>query len=224
MMKIIFACLLCFCCSLSLGFVTQTLPTQSSSATRIRYENTRARVATTPLDGLLEEKKQQTKGRQQQNQKPKITSISSAEEYLNFLVEDERLCMVKFYASWCKSCQKFGMQYEKIGKDVGDDIRMAEVEYGANKELCKSLGIKKVPSVHFYSMGKKVDGFPCGPKKIPMLMEKLSHYRSLSLSELSFEADMNEGASLMGASVLGTLCSEEAEKNKTEAAQCLAFV
>lgn len=125
------------------------------------------------------------------------------------------------------------MQYERIAGEVADlvtdeggvetfvdegDMRMAEIEYGAHKDLCKSLGIKKVPSVHFYSSGKKVDGFPCGPKKLPMLLEKLSHYRTLSLPELSFEADMNEGAGL-GATVLSTLCKEE---DKSKAAQCLA--
>ena len=78
------------------------------------------------------------------------------------------------------------MQYERIGKEIGDivlekdgsetlvsqgEIRLAEIEYGANKELCKALGVKKVPSVHFYSQGKKVDGFPCGPKKIAMVSD-----------------------------------------------------
>jgi hypothetical protein len=115
------------------------------------------------------------------------------------------------------------MQYARIGKEIGDlvvmnedgtetvvsegDTRLAEIEYGANKELCKSLGVKRVPSVHFYSLGKKVDGFSCGPKKITMLLEKLSHYRSLSLPELSFEADMNQGLTL-GDSVLETLSPE----------------
>ena len=115
------------------------------------------------------------------------------------------------------------MQYERIGKNIGDlvmvnedgtetivkegEIRMAEIEYGANRELCKSLGVKKVPSVHFYSQGKFIEGFPCGPKKIAMLLEKLTHYRSLSNSELAFEADMNQGSAL-GNSVLETLCAE----------------
>ena len=123
------------------------------------------------------------------------------------------------------------MQYERIGKNIGDlvvvdedgsetlvkegEIRMAEIEYGANRKLCKSLGVKKVPSVHFYSRGKLIDGFPCGPKKIAMLLEKLTHYRSLSHTELSFEADMNQGSAL-GNSVLEALCAEAPQCDLTE--------
>lgn len=185
-------------------------------STRIR--STRVFVAT-PIDGGKRQNRDA-----HNTPKPKITTISSAEEYLDFIAEDDRLCMVKFYASWCKSCQKMGMQYERIGKEIGDlvitnkdgtetvvksgEIRLAQIEYGANRKLCKSLDVKKVPSVHFYSQRKKVDGFPCGPKKIAMLLEKLSHYRSLSLVELSFEADMNEGSALADR-VLETLCEDE---------------
>jgi thioredoxin-like negative regulator of GroEL len=102
----------------------------------------------------------------------------------------------------------FGKQFERIGKNIGDletkdsslvkegEIRLGQIEFGANTKLCKKLGVKKVPSLHFYSESKKVDGFPCGPKKISHTLERLNHYRSLSLSELSFEADMNKGKAL----------------------------
>lgn len=112
------------------------------------------------------------------------------------------------------------MQYNRIGKEIGDlnarnkdgsetivregEVRMAEMEYGANIDLCKRLGVKKLPSVHFYSQGKLVDGFPCGPSKIGKVLEKFSEYRSMSPAELSFEADMNEGMAL-GDTVLTTL-------------------
>ncbi len=35
---------------------------------------------------------------------PKITAIHNRDELLEFLAEDDRLCVVKIYASWCKSC------------------------------------------------------------------------------------------------------------------------
>jgi hypothetical protein len=125
------------------------------------------------------------------------------------------------------------MQYERIGREIGDlvvrnkdgtetvardgQIRMAEIEYGANAELCERLGVKKLPSVHFYSDGKKVDGFPCGPKKLPMLLGKLSFYKELSPPELAFEADMNQGL-VLGESVLETLCGERSKSASAEMA------
>jgi len=140
--------------------------------------------------------------------KPKITQISSPEEFQKFLMEDDRLTMIRFYASWCKSCAKMGVHYKSIAREVGDhvitttdgkeivvrkgNVRIAEIEYGANEEFCKALGIKKLPTVHFYSRGSKVDGFPAGPKKLPILKAKLAHYMSLDSKALSFATRMTE--------------------------------
>jgi hypothetical protein len=115
------------------------------------------------------------------------------------------------------------MQYSRIGKEIGDlairnedgsetvvhegEIHMAEMEYGSNKELCKSLGVTKLPSVHFYSKEKLVDGFPCGPKKIGTLLEKLTRFRSMTPAELEFESDMNQGM-VLGDIVLDSLSIE----------------
>lgn len=115
------------------------------------------------------------------------------------------------------------MQFERIGKEIGElttrnrdgtdtvvrdgEIRLAEIEYGANKELCKSLGIKKLPTVHFYSQGKLVEGFGCGPRKINVLLDKLMRYRAMSLPELDFEGEMNRGMTL-GKSVAESLIWE----------------
>eukprot|EP00428_Durinskia_dybowskii_P014172 CAMPEP_0170210108 /NCGR_PEP_ID=MMETSP0116_2-20130129/4650_1 /TAXON_ID=400756 /ORGANISM="Durinskia baltica, Strain CSIRO CS-38" /LENGTH=233 /DNA_ID=CAMNT_0010460603 /DNA_START=15 /DNA_END=716 /DNA_ORIENTATION=- len=153
--------------------------------------------------------------------KPKIQKLKGEEDFRSFLDEDDRLCIIKFHAPTCKSCQKFGVQYNRIGKEIGDltaqnqdgsetlvlrtgEIRLAEMEYGANKELCKSLGVTKLPTVHFYSRGKFLEGFPCGPRKIGILLEKISRYRSMTASELEFEVAMNEGSAL-GDIVLETL-------------------
>ena len=120
-----------------------------------------------------------------------------------------------------------GMHYKRIGKEIGDlvvtqddgsetvvrdgEIRLAEIEYGANRDLCKRLGVKKLPSIHFYSQGKKVDGFPCGPKKLPLLLSKLSEYKSMSPLDLEFAADMNQGMGL-GETVLEALDAEVSEE------------
>ena len=131
------------------------------------------------------------------------------------------------------ACQKFGVQYNRIGKEIGDltaknlldgsetvvlrkgEIRLAEMDHGSNKELCKSLGVTKVPSVHFYSRGRLVEGFPCGPRKIAFLLDKLMRYRSMTTSELAFEADMNEGKAL-GDTFLETLDMDVPSRKKMD--------
>eukprot|EP00429_Kryptoperidinium_foliaceum_P000157 CAMPEP_0176019372 /NCGR_PEP_ID=MMETSP0120_2-20121206/9356_1 /TAXON_ID=160619 /ORGANISM="Kryptoperidinium foliaceum, Strain CCMP 1326" /LENGTH=223 /DNA_ID=CAMNT_0017352445 /DNA_START=106 /DNA_END=777 /DNA_ORIENTATION=- len=191
-----------------------------------RIPGTRAFVALAaeplvePQDNSPSSPSSQPSNNQPSSGLPKIESLKGEDAFRNFLNQDDRLTMVKFYSPRCKSCQKFGMQYKRIGKEIGEltsrnsdgtestvregEIRMAEMEYGTNKEFCKSLGITKLPSVHFYSNGKLVDGFPCGPKKIGKLLDKLTMYRSMTPTELEFEADMNQGSAL-GDSVLETL-------------------
>ena len=88
------------------------------------------------------------------------------------------------------------------------EIRLAEIEYGKNTELCRSLGVKKVPSIFFYYNGKKLDGFPCGPKRIAHTLDRLNYYRSLSPSELAFEATMGQGNTL-GDTLLREALSDE---------------
>jgi hypothetical protein len=78
--------------NLAYGFVVD----KGSAGTRIR--NTRAFVATAPAKPLVEpvqEPAVSTTRNQYAIGKPKITSLESAEDYRNFLEEDDRLCMVK---------------------------------------------------------------------------------------------------------------------------------
>ena len=56
-------------------------------------------------------------------------------------------------------------------------VRMVDVEFGANTKLCRTLGIKKLPYIHFYkgSRGRVAD-FICSPKKFPILLEKMNEH------------------------------------------------
>jgi thioredoxin 1 len=124
--------------------------------------------------------------------RPKIVKIQTHQEYLNFLEEDDRLCVVKFYASWCKSCKRFGISYRQLAFEAGDHIagggndeeevlhsgkvRFAEVEYSQNARLCKSLKIKKLPTVHYYKRGVgKLSELTCKPSQFQLVVDKMNH-------------------------------------------------
>ena len=114
------------------------------------------------------------------------------------------------------------MQFQRIANQFGDieeehgsgtikekgDLRFAAVEYATNLDMCKSFGIKKLPSVFIYSQGSLIDSFPCGPKKIPMLLEKLELYHNMSNEQLQFEASMKSGTQL-GEQVLEQVVNQE---------------
>jgi thiol-disulfide isomerase/thioredoxin len=132
----------------------------------------------------------------------------------------------RFYASWCKSCQKFGVLYKRLALQKGDivdtsrsssssstsgngssddevllkygDVRFAEVEFSANAELCRTLGIKKLPNVHLYKgdLGR-ITGFPCGPSKFSLLEETLGRFLTMTEDELKLEKTLEEGGELV---------------------------
>ena len=132
--------------------------------------------------------------------------------------------MIRYHASWCKSCQKFSVLYKKLALDEGDvtdfktkelvqkgSIRFAEIEFGANARLCRSLGIKRLPNVHIYkgAVGL-VSAFPCGPNKFPLLQEKLDSYQKMTDAELMNERKMEEGG-VLGDAIVTELSQEHWE-------------
>jgi thiol-disulfide isomerase/thioredoxin len=144
---------------------------------------------------------------------PKITHVENLNDFLDFLAEDNRLCVVDFYASWCKSCAKFGLKYKKFAEDYGDivdgngnvlkkgQVRFAQVEYGQNRRLCRTYGIKKLPWVQIYKAGvsgdSKIVEFPCGPKYFESrLTSRVVEYLGMTDEEIRFKENMEAGQAL----------------------------
>lgn len=163
--------------------------------------------------------------------RPIITEINSEKEYEEYISQntDSRLTVVKFYASWCKSCAKFGVRYKKLAKEHGDcfdptgaitkegNMRFAQVEFGDNLKLCRSLGIKRLPYVYIYrgDEGLLCD-FACGPKKFPVLIDKVNEYLGMSQEEIDFFRVFNEGNNLSKeiAPILQVTKKEEKKEEK----------
>mmetsp|Transcript_485 Transcript_485/g.1173 ORF Transcript_485/g.1173 Transcript_485/m.1173 type:complete len:190 (+) Transcript_485:537-1106(+) len=129
----------------------------------------------------------------------RVLTIASPEDFLNFLKKDNQLCVIKFHADWCKSCQKFGAKFQHFASKHSDSkARFAQVEYSQNMQLCKMLGIKKLPHVHIYKgdLGR-LAAFTCGPSKFPLLVEpKVQHFLEATDEELRLEKELEDGASL----------------------------
>jgi thioredoxin-like negative regulator of GroEL len=111
-----------------------------------------------------------------------------------------------FYETRCKSCQKFGLKFDKLASQHGGgvdkegvdhSVRFAAVEWGANTALCKSLGVKKLPTTMLYSQGKKVTSLTVGPSRFTELREAVERYATFSPAEFEFEARLEQGKKLM---------------------------
>ena len=120
-----------------------------------------------------------------QNTNGKIFKIQQPQDLLDFVIEDERLSIVKVYASWCKTCTVFDVRYRKLANQLSDlqsgPVRFAEMQYDtkANEEMCKLLNATKLPYVLIYrgSQGKVAD-FQCTPAKFQMLIDTVNRLLS----------------------------------------------
>lgn len=87
-------------------------------------------------------------------------------DLLNFVLEDERLGVVKVWAKWCLTCKRFDSRWRKLMDSHGDKVdamddvidrgrvRFAEMEYSQNEEMCRYYNVKKLPYILIYK-GKK---------------------------------------------------------------------
>jgi thiol:disulfide interchange protein len=88
--------------------------------------------------------------------KDKVVDISSIKQLIDNLEQaQDSLVIVAFHAKWCAACRKV---QPMVAKEVveQDNMVLLKVNYDLNKQICKSLAVKKLPYFHFYrgSQGK----------------------------------------------------------------------
>ena len=109
-----------------------------------------------------------------------ISEIEGKENLLRTLDENaDKLVVIKYFASWCRSCRSMKPRFERVASDWGSRARFFEVEYDKNKELCRDdLNLLALPTVQIYAGGAAglLDTFSCGPSKVITLVDKLENY------------------------------------------------
>ena len=77
----------------------------------------------------------------------------------------KKLTLIKYFANYCKICQRTGIKLEKIAKEY-PDVEFMKVESQVFPDKLKtltSLGVTKFPFVQIYRQGKCVASFSTGP-------------------------------------------------------------
>jgi thiol-disulfide isomerase/thioredoxin len=135
----------------------RTEPDETTNALRGATTTTTTITTTTPAAG-------------------QVFSVQEPTDLLHFLGQDDQVCIVKVWTSWCKSCKVLEPKYRKLAKDYGGKARFAEIEYSPLEELCKGLQATKVPHILIYQQMRKQTQFVCLPqdfKKLSSLVEHL---------------------------------------------------
>ncbi|KAJ8599567.1 hypothetical protein CTAYLR_004655 [Chrysophaeum taylorii] len=96
-----------------------------------------------------------------------VVAVQSDADFLAAMeASNEALVVVKYYASWCRACKTIEPRFKRLAVEFHDVAGFYEVEFSANKDLCRRLGIKKLPCVQFYRGAEGcLDTVMAGPSK-----------------------------------------------------------
>lgn len=188
--------LLFICVSVCQSF-TPPLPASASVmrlASDLNYQSDKTVGETTEIKKPLPVRKSKPS-------KPLVEEISSLDELKWFLEEDERPVVIKYYAKWCKKCQKLGLQFNRLAMETGDrildqqliygDVRFAAIEYTPRSQgfITGELQIQGVPDMQMYVGTHKLLEAGSSVKNVRTelaLLETMSHGDVLKRAE---EAD-----------------------------------
>lgn len=131
----------------------------------------------------------------EESQPPRVESLDSHIDWAEFL-ENDSLKVVKFYARWCKSCQKVGLLYQKESRKH-QDVTFAEVEWSAQTALCRSLGVKQLPTLQFYWKGQRLTSFSCPPSQFRKVQDALERFGRMSEDELDLQTQLEAGKEMV---------------------------
>ena len=110
-----------------------------------------------------------------------------------FLLENpNKLVVIKYAASYCRSCQALKPRFLAIKNDqqlVGLPIVWAEFESKrSNKELFRKLGVLTLPTIHFHDGYRGIiENFPCPPAQVKVLKKKLARFVNARVDPVTLE-------------------------------------
>ena len=75
------------------------------------------------------------------------------------LVQDDKLLVVDFFATWCGPCKKLSPTLDEVSEEFGDRVNIVKVDVDESEDLAMTYGIRSVPTVLFFKHGQQVDKF-----------------------------------------------------------------
>ena len=75
------------------------------------------------------------------------------------LVQDDKLLVVDFFATWCGPCKKLSPTLDEVSEEFGDRVNIVKVDVDESEDLAMTYGMRSVPTVLFFKKGQQVDKF-----------------------------------------------------------------
>ena len=73
------------------------------------------------------------------------------------LLEDERLVIVDFWATWCGPCRMLSPLLDEVEEEMADKIVVVKVNIDDAEEIAMRYRIMSIPTLIFFKNGQMVD-------------------------------------------------------------------
>ncbi len=75
-------------------------------------------------------------------------------ENFSNIIKSGQLVLVDFFATWCGPCKTMHPVLEQLKKDLGDEIRIIEVDVDKNEAIAIQLRIQSIPTLMIFKAGE----------------------------------------------------------------------
>ncbi len=70
------------------------------------------------------------------------------------LLDTSKPVLIDFYADWCGPCQMMQDVIEKLQAEMGDQIRVVQIDADQNQPLLQKLNIRSLPTFLIFQNGE----------------------------------------------------------------------
>jgi len=85
-----------------------------------------------------------------------MSKIASVANFADML-DDDKLVIVDFWATWCGPCRMLSPTVEDISEEMADVVSVVKCNVDDCEELAYRYGIRNIPTLLFFKGGEIVD-------------------------------------------------------------------
>jgi len=75
----------------------------------------------------------------------------------NEILKSDKLCLVDFWAEWCRPCLMISPIIEKIAEEYERKLKVGKLNVEQNNQTTQQYGIRSIPCLLFFKDGKVMD-------------------------------------------------------------------
>ncbi|MDY7089180.1 MAG: thioredoxin [Actinomycetota bacterium] len=77
--------------------------------------------------------------------------------FVSDVLQSKKPVLVDFWAEWCAPCKKVDPLLAEIGKEMGDQIEIVQVNIDENPETTRAYRVMSVPTLTIFKGGEAVN-------------------------------------------------------------------